>query len=161
MQQYSIFSLARNALSGHQNWSKAWRSPALKERYDVIIIGASMSGLAAGIRSLQRNLGDERTLIVVHIPRAESFIEPEAFRDEMSRWLLSIYAELDITHIDLASEFVVGASPAAAFERYYVHRENGSAGHLSAAGHALVADLVVESLRGGFNQRTENKGGGR
>ena len=46
MQQYSIFSLARNALSGHQNWSKAWRSPPLKERYDVIIIGAGGHGLA-------------------------------------------------------------------------------------------------------------------
>ena len=46
MQSYSIFSLARNALSGHQNWSKAWRSPPLKKRYDVIIIGAGGHGLA-------------------------------------------------------------------------------------------------------------------
>ncbi|MFT5548979.1 MAG: sarcosine oxidase subunit beta, partial [Candidatus Azotimanducaceae bacterium] len=46
MQPYSIFSLARNALSGHQNWSKAWRSPPLKKRYDVIIIGAGGHGLA-------------------------------------------------------------------------------------------------------------------
>ena len=46
MQSYSIFSLARNALSGHQNWSKAWRSPPLKQRYDVIIIGAGGHGLA-------------------------------------------------------------------------------------------------------------------
>jgi hypothetical protein len=123
------------------------------------------------LQSLQRNIGDQRTLIVVHIPRAESFIEPEAFRDEMSRRLLAIYAELDITFIDLGSEFVSvdstesadsdESAAEAAFERYYVHRENGSAGHLSAAGHARVADLVVESLGGGFNQHTENKGGGR
>ena len=46
MQPYSIFSLARNALSNHQNWSKAWRSPPLKEKYDVIIIGAGGHGLA-------------------------------------------------------------------------------------------------------------------
>ena len=46
MQQYSIFSLARNALSGHQNWSRAWRSPPLRQRYDVIIIGAGGHGLA-------------------------------------------------------------------------------------------------------------------
>ena len=46
MQLYSIFSLARNALNNHQNWSKAWRSPALKEKYDVIIIGAGGHGLA-------------------------------------------------------------------------------------------------------------------
>jgi sarcosine oxidase subunit beta len=46
MQHYSIFSLARNALSNHQNWREAWRSPPLKDRYDVIIIGAGGHGLA-------------------------------------------------------------------------------------------------------------------
>ena len=46
MQQYSLFSLARNALSHHRNWAQAWRSPELKTRYDVIIIGAGGHGLA-------------------------------------------------------------------------------------------------------------------
>jgi len=46
MQQYSLFSLARNAFSHHQNWAQAWRSPELKSRYDVIIIGAGGHGLA-------------------------------------------------------------------------------------------------------------------
>ena len=46
MQRYSIFSLARNALSNHQDWQKAWRSPALKSHYDVLIIGAGGHGLA-------------------------------------------------------------------------------------------------------------------
>ncbi len=46
MQHYSIFSLARNALSGHRKWDRAWRSPELKKRYDVIIIGAGGHGLA-------------------------------------------------------------------------------------------------------------------
>jgi len=46
MQRYSLFSLARNALSHHRNWARAWRSPALKPRYDVIIIGAGGHGLA-------------------------------------------------------------------------------------------------------------------
>ena len=46
MQRYSIFSLARNALSGHHNWTRAWRSPPLRARYDVIIIGAGGHGLA-------------------------------------------------------------------------------------------------------------------
>ena len=46
MQRYSIFSLARNALSNHQNWTKAWRTPPLKQNYDVIIIGAGGHGLA-------------------------------------------------------------------------------------------------------------------
>ena len=46
MQKYSIFSLARNALSGHKNWAQAWRSPPLRDRYEVIIIGAGGHGLA-------------------------------------------------------------------------------------------------------------------
>lgn len=46
MQRYSLLSLARNALSNHRNWPRAWRSPPLKTRYDVIIIGAGGHGLA-------------------------------------------------------------------------------------------------------------------
>lgn len=46
MQNYSIYSLARNALSGHLNWPLAWRSPPLKDRYDVVVIGAGGHGLA-------------------------------------------------------------------------------------------------------------------
>ena len=39
MQKYSIFSLARNALSRHENWREAWRSPEPKPEYDVVIVG--------------------------------------------------------------------------------------------------------------------------
>ncbi len=45
-EKYSIFSLARNSLTYHENWSQAWRSPEPKPEYDTIIIGAGGHGLA-------------------------------------------------------------------------------------------------------------------
>ena len=44
--KYSVFSLARNALSGHADWPQAWRSPAPKPAYDVVIVGGGGHGLA-------------------------------------------------------------------------------------------------------------------
>ena len=46
MVKYSIFTIARNALTGHKNWPKQWRSPEPKSTYDVIIIGGGGHGLA-------------------------------------------------------------------------------------------------------------------
>jgi sarcosine oxidase subunit beta len=44
--RYSILSLVRNALSYHENWKAAWRSPEPKQEYDVIIVGGGGHGLA-------------------------------------------------------------------------------------------------------------------
>ena len=44
--RYSIFSLARNALSYHRNWERNWRSPNLKPSYDAVIVGGGGHGLA-------------------------------------------------------------------------------------------------------------------
>jgi sarcosine oxidase subunit beta len=43
--KYSVFSLLKNALSYHENWQPAWRSPAPKNQYDAIIIGGGGHGL--------------------------------------------------------------------------------------------------------------------
>jgi sarcosine oxidase subunit beta len=44
--KYSAFSLLRNALSGHRNWTRAWRDPEPKNHYDVVIVGGGGHGLA-------------------------------------------------------------------------------------------------------------------
>ena len=46
MKRYSVFAVAREAFRGHTGWDRAWGSPALRDRYDVVIIGAGGHGLA-------------------------------------------------------------------------------------------------------------------
>ncbi len=46
MARYSIFSLARNALTYHQDWPEAWRAPEPKPSYEVVIVGGGGHGLA-------------------------------------------------------------------------------------------------------------------
>jgi len=46
MKRYSMFAIAREALTHHQNWEQAWKSPAPKKRYDAVIVGAGGHGLA-------------------------------------------------------------------------------------------------------------------
>jgi len=44
--RFSIFSLARNALGGHEGWTPLWRDPAPRRAYDVVVVGAGGHGLA-------------------------------------------------------------------------------------------------------------------
>ncbi|HTV71808.1 MAG TPA: sarcosine oxidase subunit beta family protein [Rhizobiaceae bacterium] len=46
MAEYSAFALLKNALSGNKDWKPAWRKPAPKPSYDVIIIGGGGHGLS-------------------------------------------------------------------------------------------------------------------
>src|SRR5438105_1098084 len=44
--RYSIFSLLRQGLRRHQGWPLAWRNPAPRSAYDVVIVGGGGHGLA-------------------------------------------------------------------------------------------------------------------
>lgn len=46
MAEYSAFSLLKNALTGNKDWKPAWRKPAPKASYDVIVIGGGGHGLS-------------------------------------------------------------------------------------------------------------------
>jgi len=56
MTRYSAFAILREALRGHSGWGPAWRRPAPKPRYDVVIVGAGGHGLATACY-LGRNHG--------------------------------------------------------------------------------------------------------
>jgi sarcosine oxidase subunit beta len=43
---FSAFSLLRHALTGNRDWPEQWRSPAPRNTYDVVIVGAGGHGLA-------------------------------------------------------------------------------------------------------------------
>ncbi len=45
-QRYSFASLIRHGINKHTTWAPAWRTPPLKDHYDVIVIGAGGHGLA-------------------------------------------------------------------------------------------------------------------
>ncbi|MGB0854942.1 MAG: sarcosine oxidase subunit beta family protein [Pikeienuella sp.] len=46
MKRYSAFAVAKEAISYHQGWERAWAAREPKAEYDVVIIGAGGHGLA-------------------------------------------------------------------------------------------------------------------
>ena len=46
MEKYSLFGLLKHARRHHEDWPPAWRQPAPKPSYDVVIVGGGGHGLA-------------------------------------------------------------------------------------------------------------------
>ncbi|WP_278922413.1 MULTISPECIES: sarcosine oxidase subunit beta family protein [Pseudophaeobacter] len=63
MKRYSAFAVAREALRYHTGWERAWRSPAPKPHYDVIIVGAGGHGLATAYY-LGKNFGITNVAVI-------------------------------------------------------------------------------------------------
>jgi sarcosine oxidase subunit beta len=103
--KYSIVSLARNALTRHRNWPQAWRDPAPKPAYDVIIVGAGGHGLAtayylarnhgiANVAVLEKGwLGGGNTGRNTTIIRSNYLLEPNAHFYE---WSLKLWEGLSL-----------------------------------------------------------------
>ena len=63
MRRYSAFAIAREALRYHRGWDRAWESPAPKDRYDVVIVGAGGHGLATAYH-LGKNHGITNVAVI-------------------------------------------------------------------------------------------------
>ncbi|MGD8420403.1 MAG: oleate hydratase, partial [Gammaproteobacteria bacterium] len=46
MTRYSAWAVLKAGLSGQKNWDRQWRDPEPQKRYDVVIVGAGLHGLA-------------------------------------------------------------------------------------------------------------------
>jgi methylglutamate dehydrogenase subunit A len=103
--KYSIVSLARNALSHHERWPLAWKSPRPKRRYDAVIVGGGGHGLAtayylakehglANVAVLEKGyLGGGNTGRNTTIVRSNYHLDPNAHFYELSLKLWETLAQ--------------------------------------------------------------------
>lgn len=61
--RYSGFKVIKEALTGHKGWTPAWRDPAPKSHYDIVIVGGGGHGLATA-HYLARIYGERRVAVL-------------------------------------------------------------------------------------------------
>ena len=115
----------------------------LLESSVFILFGLLISGL---LRRLKNQLTDGQRLLVLHIPRGESFIRAEPFHQEMSSRLRSIYRRLGLPVVDVETLFSASTNRTEVPKRYYRVRANGSIGHLNPVGHVSIARALTEAI---------------
>ncbi len=98
------------------------------------------------LQRLQDTLTDDQRLLIVHIPRGESFSRPDPFHQEMSARLKGIYERAGLEVLDVGAVLTRHYPPEEVASRFYRVRESGSVGHLNPAGHAAVADALFAQI---------------
>jgi hypothetical protein len=98
------------------------------------------------LRRLRDGLDRDQKLLIVHIPRGESFTRPDGFHQEMGLRLRSLYDDLGLQVVDLATEFNREVPAVNVAESFYRVRDSGSVGHLSPPGHVLTARAISRAL---------------
>ena len=63
MKRYSVFAIAREAMSYHMGWQRAWAAPQPRKKYDAVIVGAGGHGLATAYY-LGKNFGLTNVAII-------------------------------------------------------------------------------------------------
>ena len=114
---------------------------------------ASDELIRALIRRLQNSLHENQALLILHIPRGESFIRSEPFHEEMDRRLRAIYQHLDLRVLDVAAVLTAATAPDLVPQAFYRVRDSGSIGHLNPAGHREVAEALAAEILPGDQAR--------
>ena len=95
---------------------------------------------------LRDGLEPAQRLLIVHIPRGESFTAPDSFHQQMSGRLRALYRDLGLDVVDLADAFTAAAGGEGVAQRFYRVRASGSVGHLSPEGHVVAAEAIGRAL---------------
>lgn len=124
----------------------SWRRLTSSAAQDARFFDQTDLSISHIFETLRRSFSPTQRLLILHIPRGESFLEPEPFDEAMQQRLYGIYRSLQLPYIDLSEAFLTEAGAGSAAETYYVVRLNGSIGHLNPEGHAQAAKLIARAL---------------